>query len=112
MGNAALQWAFSEAAGFFLRDHPAAQKDLARLEQTHGTGKAFTVLAQKVARAVSAMLTRKVAFETPTCFHGEWRGAGEPEAALDCQRISLPPARCKRCLAASLNADERLGLEP
>jgi transposase len=70
IGNAALKWAFSEAAVLFLRDHPAAQKYLARLEKKHGKGKALTVLAQKLARAVYYMLTREVAFETQTFFHG------------------------------------------
>ncbi len=30
IGNASLQWAFSEAAGLLLRTHPAGQKSLAR----------------------------------------------------------------------------------
>ena len=33
IGNAHLKWAFSEAAVLFLRDHPAAQQYLARLEK-------------------------------------------------------------------------------
>jgi transposase len=33
IGNAHLTWAFSEAAVLFLRDHPAAQKYLTRLEK-------------------------------------------------------------------------------
>jgi transposase len=40
IGNAHLKWAFSEAAVLFLRDHPAAQKYLARLEKKHDQGKA------------------------------------------------------------------------
>src|SRR5262252_1702177 len=52
IGNAHLKWAFSEAAVLFLRDHPAAQKYLARLEKKHEKGKALTILAQKLARAV------------------------------------------------------------
>ena len=35
IGNAALNWAFSEAAVRFLRTNPAGQKDLARLENNH-----------------------------------------------------------------------------
>jgi len=68
IGNAHLKWAFSEAAVLFLRDHPAAQKYLARLEKKHDKGKALTILAQKLARAVYYMLTRKVAFDTETFF--------------------------------------------
>jgi transposase len=52
IGNAYLQWAFSEAAVLFLRTNPAGQKYLARLEKKHGKGKALTVLAHKLARAV------------------------------------------------------------
>jgi transposase len=40
IGNAQLQWAFSAAAVLCLRDHPAGQKLLARLEKKHGKGKA------------------------------------------------------------------------
>src|SRR4030095_12366985 len=48
IGNAHLKWAFSEAAVLFLRDHPAAQKYLPRLEKKHEKGKALTILAQKL----------------------------------------------------------------
>jgi transposase len=68
IGNAHLKWAFSEAAVLFLRDHPAAQKYLARLEKKHCTGKALTVLAHKLARAVYHMLQRQVAFDREKFF--------------------------------------------
>ena len=58
IGKTSLKWAFSEAAVLFLRNHPAAQKYLARLEPKHGTGKALTILAHKSARAVYDMLKR------------------------------------------------------
>jgi transposase len=45
LGNASLTWAFSEAAVLFLRANPAGQTYLTRLEKTHGTGQALTVLA-------------------------------------------------------------------
>jgi hypothetical protein len=64
IGKAHLTWAFSEAAVLFLRDHPPAQKDLARLEKTHDNGHALTVLAHQLARAVDDMRTRHVAFDT------------------------------------------------
>jgi transposase len=51
-GNAYLKWAFSEAAVLFLRNNPAGQKYLSRLEHKHGTGKALTIVAHKLARAV------------------------------------------------------------
>jgi len=52
IGQASLTWACSEAAGLLLRTHPAGQKSLARFETKHGQGKALTVLAQQLARAV------------------------------------------------------------
>jgi transposase len=64
IGNVYLKWAFSEAAVLFLRDNPAGQKYLARLEKKHGQGKALTILAQHLARAVYYMLQRQTAFET------------------------------------------------
>jgi transposase len=70
MGNAYLKWAFSEAAVLFLRANPAGQKYLARLEKKHGKGKALTVLAHKLARAVYYMLQRKTAFDLPTFLRG------------------------------------------
>jgi transposase len=63
IGNAYLTWAFSEAAVLFLRANPAGQKYLARLEKKHGTGKALTVLAHKLARAVYYILKRQTAFD-------------------------------------------------
>jgi transposase len=70
IGNAYLKWAFSEAAVLFLRANPAGQKVLTRLEKKHGQGKALTVLAQKLARAVYYMLTRNRAFDMQTFLHG------------------------------------------
>jgi transposase len=66
IGNAYLKWAFSEAAVLFLRNNPAGQKYLARLEKKHGKGKALTILAHKLARAVYYMLKRGVAFDLNT----------------------------------------------
>jgi transposase len=69
IGNAYLKWAVSEAAVLFLRDNPAGQKYLARLEKKHGQGKALTVLAQKLAQAVYYMLTRDTVFDMATFLH-------------------------------------------
>ena len=66
IGNAYLKWAFSEAAVLFLRNNPAGQKYLARLEKKHGKGKALTILAHKLARAVYYMLKRRVVFDLDT----------------------------------------------
>jgi transposase len=63
IGNAHLKWAFSEAAVLFLRNNPAGQRLLARWEKKHDKGKALSILAHKLARAVYYMLKRKVAFD-------------------------------------------------
>jgi transposase len=63
IGNAYLKWAFSEAAVLFLRNNPAGEKYLRRLEKKHGKGKALTILAHKLARAVYYMLKRDTAFD-------------------------------------------------
>src|SRR5215467_9235558 len=63
IGNAHLKWAFSEAATLFLRQNPAGQKLLGRLEKKHEKGKALRILAHKLGRAVYHMLKRKVAFD-------------------------------------------------
>ena len=63
IGNAFLKGAFSEAAVLFLRNHPHGQTYLTLLEKKHGKGKAFTVLAHKLARAVYHMLKRHTAFD-------------------------------------------------
>jgi transposase len=63
LGPASLPWAFSEAAVLFLRNNPAGQKYLVRIENKHGKGKALTVLAHKLARAVYHMLKRTTAFD-------------------------------------------------
>src|SRR5499427_2682798 len=63
IGNAYLKWAFSEAAVLFLRNNVQGQKYLARLEKKHDQGKALTILAHKLARAVYYMLKRGTAFD-------------------------------------------------
>jgi hypothetical protein len=63
IGNAHLKWAFAEAATLFLRHNPDGQKLLARLEKKPGQGKALTILAHKLARAVYYILKRKTAFD-------------------------------------------------
>src|ERR687891_657522 len=63
IGNAHLKWAFSEAATLFLRNNPQGQQLLARLEKKHHKGKALTILAHKLARAVYDMLKRQTAFD-------------------------------------------------
>jgi transposase len=80
IGNAYLKWAFSEAAVLFLRNNAQGQKYLARLEKKHGQGKALTILAHKLARAVYYMLLRDTVFEMDTFLNGYGSRAGEPAA--------------------------------
>jgi hypothetical protein len=68
-GHASLKWAFSEAAGLFLRNNPAGQKYRARLVNKHGKPKALTVLAHKLARAVYDLLKRATAFDLDKFFN-------------------------------------------
>jgi transposase len=70
IGNTHLKWAFSEAAVLFLRNTPAAQKYLARLEHKHGKGKALTIVAHKLARAVYYMLKRDTVFDMQKFLNG------------------------------------------
>src|SRR5262245_20135090 len=63
IGNPQLQWAFSEVAVLLLRQNKLGQKYFAKLDRKPGNGKALTVLAQKLARAVYYMLTREQAFD-------------------------------------------------
>jgi transposase len=80
IGNAHLKWAFSEAAALCLRNNPAGQKYLARLEKKHDKGKALTILAHKLARAVYDMLKRQTAFDMAKFLHSEGSRVGEPDA--------------------------------
>jgi transposase len=63
IGNADLKWAFSEAATLFLRNNPQGQKLLSRLEKKYSKGKALSILAHQLGRAVYCMLKHQVAFD-------------------------------------------------
>ena len=62
MGNVHLKWAFSDAAVLFLRHTPHGKKRLAGIEKKHGKGKALSILAHKLGRAVCFMLSRGTVF--------------------------------------------------
>jgi transposase len=62
MGNVHLKWAFSEAAVLFLRHTKDGKKMLAGIEKKHGKGKALSILAHKLGRAVYYMLSRGTVF--------------------------------------------------
>lgn len=61
-GNVHLKWAFSEAAVLFLRHSPEGKRILARLQRRHGKGKALSILAHKIGRAVYYILARGTVF--------------------------------------------------
>lgn len=62
IGNVHLKWAFSEAAVLFLRHNPKGQNFLKKLQRKHGKGKALSILAHKLGRAVYYMLQRGTVF--------------------------------------------------
>ena len=61
--NVHLKWAFSEAATLFLRWNVPGRKYFERIEKKHGKGKALSILAAKLGRAVYYMLLRKKPFD-------------------------------------------------
>ena len=63
IGNSHLKWAFSEAAVLFLKGNEPGKQYLNRLTNKHGKGKALSILAHKMGRAVYFMLKNKQAFD-------------------------------------------------
>jgi transposase len=88
IGHAYLQWAFSEAAVLLLRNNAKGQLLLARLDKRHGKGKALTILAHELARAVYDMLRRDTVFARDKFLTSGSR-AGEPGVSLDPYGSSL-----------------------
>ena len=109
IGNAHLTWAFSEAATLFLRNNPQGQKLLSRVEKKHDKGKALSILAHTLGRAVYCMRKRQVAFDMHLFLQSSGSRVGEPGASLDTTGRSLKRACSKPALAAALNAKARLG---
>src|SRR4030095_11205964 len=109
IGNAHLKWAFSAAATLFLRHNPQGQKLLARLEKKHDTGKALSILAHTLGRAVYCMLPRQLAFDMEMFLQTSGSRADEPGASLASEGMSLSRAYAKPAPAASLHAKARLG---
>jgi len=109
IGTAHLTWAFSAAATLCLRRTPPGQKLLARLAKTQATGKARSLLAHQLGRAVSWRLKRPVAFDLAMFLQTAGRRAGEPGASLASGGLSLSGACTPPSPAASVNAKARLG---
>jgi transposase len=63
IGNAHLKWAFSEATCLLLRELPQAKGFVERKARKHGKGKALSILAAKLGRAVYYLLKRKEPFD-------------------------------------------------
>src|SRR5258706_14535828 len=63
IGNVHLRWAFAEAAVLFIWESQPGKAYFAKLEHKQGKGKALTVLAHKLRRAVYYLLTRQQAFD-------------------------------------------------
>ena len=68
MGNSHLKWAFSEAAVSMMSRCPQAKELVERKTQQHGKGKAISLLAHKIGRAVYFMLRRHEGFKTKEFF--------------------------------------------
>jgi transposase len=56
IGNAHLKWAFSEAVILLMRESEAARRFVERKAKRYGKGKAISILAAKLGRAVYFML--------------------------------------------------------
>lgn len=63
IGNAHLRWAFSEAAQLFLKGNEPGKKYHQKLVSKHNKGKALSILAHKLGRAVYHMLKNQKAFD-------------------------------------------------
>jgi transposase len=67
IGNAHLKGAFSAAAVLFLKHNEPAPQYLAKLATQHGKGKALSILAHQLGRAVDFMRKPHVAFDQAKC---------------------------------------------
>lgn len=63
MGNAHLKWAFGEAVAFLMRESQQAKDYVAKMAEKHGKGKAMSILAHKLGRAIYFIIKRKDAFD-------------------------------------------------
>ena len=63
IGNPYLKYVFSEAAVYAVKFNPAIEKYHARLAAIKGKGKAYVIIAHKLARAVYHMLIQGIVFD-------------------------------------------------
>ncbi len=69
MGNVHWKWAFAEAAVLFLCHNAEGKRLLAQIQKTHGKGKALSILAHTIGRAVSYMWVRGTVFSMEKFLH-------------------------------------------
>src|SRR5262249_45833171 len=115
MGQAHRKGAFADAAPLLVRHNLQGQQLLARLEKKHDQGKALSILAHTLGRAVYGLLTRQGALEMDMFLQPAGSRAGAPGASRDLKGLSLPRARSRSDLTASVNAKAcrgRLSLRP
>ena len=74
----------------FLRQNPAGQKLLGRLENKHDQGKTLRILAHTLGRAVYPMLQRQVALDMDLLLSSSGGRGREPDASLAIAGMSLP----------------------
>ena len=70
IGNAHLKWAFSEAVCLFMRESDKAMAFVQKRERKHGKGKAMSILAARLGRAIYTMLKRGEVFDEDQFFVG------------------------------------------
>ncbi len=68
IGNPHLKWAFSEAAAIMTRQSDQAKVYVAKMEKKHGKGKALSILAHKLGRAIFHIIKRKDSFDVKYFF--------------------------------------------
>jgi len=69
IGNAHLKWAFSEAVVLMMRECESAKQFVQRKARRHGKGKAMSILAAKLGRAVYFMLRDREPFDEGRFFN-------------------------------------------
>jgi len=69
IGNAHLKWAFSEAAIRFIGKSEEGKQYVERMEKKHGKGKALSIFAHKIGRAVYYILKNKEPFNQDKFFN-------------------------------------------
>jgi transposase len=82
IGNAHLRWAFAETACLFLRQSERAKKWKERQAAQRGNGKAMSILAARLARAVYHMLRKGEAFDEERFWSGGQRRTATGSSSL------------------------------